>query len=50
MVMFLVPALWLQIKALTLLTSGQMAALSTEFGPDTPEAELKAELEDLQRR
>ena len=50
MALFLVPALWLQIRALTLLTKGQMAALSAEFGPDTPEAELKAELEDLQRR
>ena len=50
MALFLVPALWLQIRALTLLTRGQMAALSAEFGPDTPEAELKAELEDLQRR
>jgi len=50
MAFFLLPALWLQIRALSLLFRGQMATLSQEFGPDTPEAELKAELEDLKRR
>ena len=50
MAFFLLPALWLQIRALSLLFRGQMPTLSQEFGPDTPEAELKAELEDLQRR
>lgn len=50
MAFFLLPALWLQIRALSLLFRGQMTTLSQEFGPDTPEAELKAELEDLQRR
>ncbi len=50
MAFFLLPALWLQIRALSLLFRGQMPTLSQEFGPDTPEAELKAELEDLKRR
>jgi TRAP-type C4-dicarboxylate transport system permease small subunit len=50
MAFFLLPALWHQIRALSLLFRGQMPTLSQEFGPDTPEAELKAELEDLQRR
>lgn len=50
MMVFLLPALWLQIRAFKLLVSGRPQDLSEQFGPDTPEEELKAELEDLQRR
>lgn len=50
MVIFLLPALWLQVRAFKLLVSGRTQEMSAQFGPDTPEEELKAELEDLQRR
>jgi len=50
MVVFLLPALWLPVKAGRMLWGGQTQALSETFGPDTPEQELKAELEDLKRR
>ena len=50
MAIFLAPALWVQGRALALLVRGKPAALSAEFGPDTPEDELKAELDDLRRR
>jgi len=50
MVIFLVPALWVQGRALALLVRGKNITLSAEFGPDTPEDELKAELDDLRRR
>ena len=50
MVVFLLPALWLPVRAGVMLWRGQTQALSETFGPDTPEEELKAELEDLKRR
>jgi TRAP-type C4-dicarboxylate transport system permease small subunit len=50
MLVFLIPALWLPIKAITLMVRGKGAELSAEFGPGTPDEELKAELDDLQRR
>jgi hypothetical protein len=50
MLVFLIPALWLPIKAITLMARGKGAELSAEFGPGTPDEELKAELDDLQRR
>lgn len=50
MVVFLLPALWLPLRAGAMLWRGQTQALSETFGPDTPEEELKAELEDLKRR
>ena len=50
MAIFLVPALWVQGRALALLVRGKNITLSAEFGPDTPEDELKAELDDLRRR
>lgn len=50
MVVFLLPALWLQVRAFKLLIGGRAKDLSEQFGPDTPEEELKAELDDLQRR
>jgi hypothetical protein len=50
MVVFLLPALWLSFKALALLARGKTTDLIADFGPDTPEDELKAELEDLRRR
>jgi len=50
MTVFLVPAIWLPIKALTLMARGKGADLSAQFGPGTPDEELKAELDDLQRR
>ena len=50
MLVFLFPALWLPVKAFTLMAQGKGADLSAEFGPGTPDEELKAELDDLQRR
>jgi len=50
MMVFLIPALWLSVKALTLLARGKGAELSAEFGPGTVEEELKAEIDDLRRR
>ena len=50
MTVFLVPAIWLPTKALTLMARGKGADLSAQFGPGTPDEELKAELDDLQRR
>ena len=50
MVVFLLPAIWLPLVAARMLWRGQTQALSEAFGPDTPEDELKAELEDLKRR
>jgi hypothetical protein len=50
MVVFLVPALMLPARAIYLLYQGRESAVMDEFGPDSPEAELKAELEDLKRR
>jgi hypothetical protein len=50
MLVFLIPALWLPIKAFTLMVRGKGAELSAQFGPGTPDEELKAELDDLQRR
>lgn len=50
MVVFLLPALWLPVIAGVMLWRRQTEALSETFGPDTPEEELKAELEDLKRR
>jgi TRAP-type C4-dicarboxylate transport system permease small subunit len=50
MLAFLLPAVWLPIRACTLLVRGKTTELTAEFGPDTPEDELKAELEDLRRR
>ncbi len=50
MLIFLIPAVWLPIKACALLARGKTNELTAEFGPDTPEDELKAELEDLRRR
>jgi hypothetical protein len=47
---FLVPALMLPARAIYLLYQGRESAVMDEFGPDSPEAELKAELEDLKRR
>jgi hypothetical protein len=50
MAVFLLPALFLPVRALYLLFQGRESAVLEEFGPDSPEAELKAELEDLKRR
>ena len=50
MTVFLLPALFLPVRALYLLLQGRESAVLEEFGPDSPEAELKAELEDLKRR
>ncbi len=50
MVVFLVPALMLPARAIYLFYQGRESTVIQEFGPDSPEAELKAELEDLKRR
>jgi len=47
---FVLPAVLLPLRAMLMLSRGQHAALSSQFGPDTPQDELKAELEDLKRR
>jgi TRAP-type C4-dicarboxylate transport system permease small subunit len=50
MTVFLLPALLLAARAIYLLYCGRESVVIEEFGPDSPEAELKAELEDLKRR
>jgi hypothetical protein len=50
MAVFLLPALLLSARALYLLYKGRAQTVIEDFGPDSPEAELKAELEDLKRR
>lgn len=50
MIVFIGPALLLPARALYLLYRGRVQTVTEEFGPDSPEAELKAELEDLKRR
>lgn len=50
MAAFLVPAVWLAIKAMLMLARGDWKGLIRLGGPGTVEEELKAELDDLQRR
>lgn len=50
MAAFVFPALWLAIKALVMLASFNWNGLIRLGGPGTVEEELKAELDDLQRR
>jgi len=50
MAVFLLPALLLSARASYLLYNGRTQTVMEDFGPDSPEAELKAELEDLKRR
>lgn len=48
--LFVVPAVWLALRALAALLRGDWRCLDVEFSPETVEDELKAELEDLQHR
>jgi TRAP-type C4-dicarboxylate transport system permease small subunit len=50
MAAFLVPAVWLAFKAAAMLARGDWKGLIRQGGPGTVEEELKAELDDLQRR
>lgn len=50
MAAFLVPAVWLAFKAAVMLASRDWKGLIGLGGPETVEEELKAELDDLQRR
>jgi len=47
---FVVPAVYLAGRAMVLLFRGEWAVLNQRFGPETVADELKAELEDLNRR
>lgn len=47
---FPIAAILLALQALRLLASGDWRALTRRFGPPSPEAELKAELDDLKKR
>lgn len=50
MAAFVLPACWLALKALAMLVSLNWTGLIRLGGPETVEEELKAELDDLQRR
>lgn len=50
MAAFLVPAVWLAVKAALMMTQGNWKGLIRQGGPETVEEELQAELDDLQRR
>jgi TRAP-type mannitol/chloroaromatic compound transport system permease small subunit len=50
MLLFTLPAVWLMLKVLRMMARGDWAGLTRQFGPGTVEDELKAELEDLERR
>lgn len=50
MVLFAIPATWLAARAFIFLAGRKWGALNREFSPETPEDELKAELEDLKQR
>jgi TRAP-type C4-dicarboxylate transport system permease small subunit len=50
MLAFAVPAVWLMLKAVALLARRDWDGLRQRFGPESAEDELKAELDDLQRR
>jgi TRAP-type mannitol/chloroaromatic compound transport system permease small subunit len=50
MAAFLIPAVWLALKALKLMARGDWKGLIRLGGPGTVEEELKAELDDLKRR
>lgn len=50
MLVFTVPAVWMAARAIGLLGGGKWQALTRRFGPESVEEELKAELDDLQRR
>jgi TRAP-type C4-dicarboxylate transport system permease small subunit len=50
MLVFTIPAVWLAARAAWLLARGQWTAITQQFGPESVEEELQAELDDLQRR
>ena len=50
MLAFALPAAWLMVQALVLLARRDWRGLTQRFGPESVDEELKAELEDLQRR
>ncbi len=50
MLAFALPAAWLMLQALVLLFKRDWSELTRRFGPESIDDELKAELEDLQRR
>jgi hypothetical protein len=50
MLAFVVPALALLWRLITLLARGRLDEVSRTLGPETVEDELRAELEDLKRR
>ena len=50
MLVFTLPAIWMTARAIGMLGGGQWQALTRCFGPESVEDELKAELDDLQRR
>lgn len=50
MLMFALPAAWLMVRVLRLMARGDWPGLTRRFGPSSVEEELKAELEDLERR
>lgn len=50
MLVFTLPATWMAARALWLLARGQWPAITRQFGPESVEDELQAELDDLQRR
>ncbi len=50
MILFAIPATWLAARAVILLAGRKWGALNREFSPETPEDELKAELQDMKRR
>lgn len=50
MAAFALPALWLAIRAVAMMASFDWSGLIRMGGPETVEEELKAELDDLQRR
>ncbi|APW41434.1 TRAP transporter small permease subunit [Rhodoferax saidenbachensis] len=50
MLAFALPAVWLMLQVLNLLARRDWEGLRKRFGPESTEDELKAELDDLQRR
>jgi len=50
MSIFAVGTLWLSISAIKLAIRGEWRILDVQFGPGSPDEEVKAELEDLKKR
>lgn len=50
MLAFALPAAWIMLQAVVLLVQRNWSEMTRRFGPESIDDELKAELEDLQRR